>query len=55
MELTREQIGLLPRADACVECLYCYLVCPQGALSLKGDAGPLKGYLDKEKAALEAL
>ena len=33
--------------SACIKCLYCYMVCPKGAIGLEGDFGFLKAQIDK--------
>lgn len=53
--LSREEIGRVPAVDRCISCLYCYLACPKGALTVAGDAGALGVYLAREKALLETL
>lgn len=53
--LVREQIGASPRVDACVECLYCWQVCPHNALELSGDPGPLTQWLEKQRQHLPGL
>ena len=53
--LTRDQIGASPQVSACVECLYCWQVCPHDALELGGDPGPLAGWLTQQRKILPSL
>lgn len=39
----------------CIECLYCYLVCPHGAITVKGRLAYLEPHLARYKALIEAL
>jgi uncharacterized protein (DUF362 family)/Pyruvate/2-oxoacid:ferredoxin oxidoreductase delta subunit len=33
--------------SSCIQCLYCYMVCPEGAIDFEGDFGFLKAQVDK--------
>ncbi len=33
--------------SSCIKCLYCYMVCPSGALELEGSFGFLKAQINK--------
>jgi uncharacterized protein (DUF362 family)/ferredoxin len=53
--LSREQIGQLPAAEACVGCLYCWWVCPSDALSLLGPLGQLQAQAERYGDSVRAL
>ncbi|MCK4485387.1 MAG: 4Fe-4S binding protein [Desulfobacterales bacterium] len=33
--------------SVCIKCLYCYMVCPRGAIQLEGTFGFLQAQIDK--------
>ncbi|MBN1336899.1 MAG: DUF362 domain-containing protein [Deltaproteobacteria bacterium] len=50
---TREQIGLEP--GACLDCLYCWLVCPHDALEVSGEAGSLARQIARYRPILARI
>jgi uncharacterized protein (DUF362 family)/NAD-dependent dihydropyrimidine dehydrogenase PreA subunit len=53
--LKREEIGIRTEAPDCVQCLYCWWVCPQKALTLSGEANYLERQIQRYKPVIEAL
>lgn len=53
--LRREELGKPVKAEACVECLYCYQVCDRGALKVEGERGPLLRIIEAHKTSTERL
>lgn len=53
--MTREEIGLTPAADACLQCLSCYAVCDKQALSVNGEPGAVMHWLAQYKSYAEQL
>lgn len=53
--LTREDIGLQPPLEACLQCLSCYAVCDRGALSVSGEPGALMAWIQAHKTQAEQL
>jgi len=50
-----EDIGVKTEEPDCILCLYCWWVCPRGALTLEGPLGHLERQVDRYKSAVEAL
>lgn len=50
-----EDIGTTLELPDCVQCLYCWWVCPKDALTLTGDAHAMQRQIDRYKQAIEAL
>ena len=55
MGLSRQQIGAEVKSPACIDCLYCYWVCPKDALELDGEPGGLERQLRRYKSTIEGL
>ncbi|MBT3221275.1 MAG: DUF362 domain-containing protein, partial [Proteobacteria bacterium] len=55
MGLGLEQIGAQPKSPYCIDCLYCYWVCPKNALTVDGQAGALERQLRRYKSTIEGL
>jgi len=53
--LLREEIGLSEPHPRCIECLYCFQVCPRDGLSLEGEGGALLDRILQDRAAIEKL
>lgn len=53
--LTREEIGVKTEMPECVQCLYCWWVCPKDALKLEGDAEFMQRQIDRYKSDIERL
>jgi len=53
--LPLEQIGLKPAAEACLECLYCWWVCPRDAITLEGAPGQLAPQALRYREAIERV
>jgi ferredoxin len=47
MGIEEEKIGNIPRPPACIQCLYCYFVCPERAIQLEGSLGFLSRIIDR--------
>ena len=43
------------RNDGCIACLYCFCVCPENAVELKGELGYLSFYLEKHAERMRHL
>ncbi len=50
-----EEIGVKLDLPDCVQCLYCWWVCPNEALTLSGEAGAMQRQIDRYKGLIEAL
>jgi uncharacterized protein (DUF362 family)/ferredoxin len=50
-----EQIGVKTGPDDCVQCLYCWWVCPKGALTLEGQPNAMERQIERYKPAVEKL
>lgn len=50
-----DEIGVKTSAPECVQCLYCWWVCPEGALELSGDANAMQRQVDRYKPEVERL
>jgi ferredoxin len=53
--LTREQIGRELSPSSCVQCLYCWWVCPKDALKLEGEPLAMERQIGRYKKAVEGL
>ncbi len=53
--LPLEDIGVKTQSPDCVQCLYCWWVCPKAALVLEGSANALQRQMDRYKADIERL
>lgn len=49
------RIGLEPMDKDCVGCMYCWWVCPQQAITLRGELNHLERQVKRYKAEVEAL
>ncbi len=47
MGIEIEKIAETPPRSECIHCLYCFFVCPKGALELRGKTGFLGRYIEK--------
>ena len=50
-----DEIGVKTDLPECVQCLYCWWVCPQGALELSGEPQFMKRQIDRYKEEIERL
>lgn len=50
-----EDIGVKLELPDCVQCLYCWWVCPNEALTLTGEAAAMQRQIDRYKGQIEAL
>lgn len=53
--LQLEDIGVKTNAPDCVQCLYCWWVCPTGALTLQGESNAMQRQVDRYKREIETL
>ena len=53
--LSVEEIGVKLDLPDCIQCLYCWWVCPQEAITLSGDAAFMTRQIDRYKGAIESL
>lgn len=53
--LPLEQIGAKPASDACINCLYCWWVCPTDALRLEGPLHHLEAQAARYRGAVRQL
>lgn len=53
--LTRDEIGVKTGMPDCVQCLYCWWVCPKDALTLSGEANYMQRQIDRYKPQIEGL
>jgi Fe-S-cluster-containing hydrogenase component 2 len=53
--LTAEEIGVKTGEEDCIQCLYCWWVCPKGALHLDGELKHMERQVERYKSAVEAL
>jgi uncharacterized protein (DUF362 family)/ferredoxin len=51
--LALDDIGVKTGAPDCVQCLYCWWVCPEGALQLGGEAHAMQRQIDRYKPQIE--
>ncbi len=54
-ELPLSAIGVRTEAPDCVQCLYCWWVCPQDALRLEGQPNAMKRQIERYKPAIEQM
>lgn len=54
-ELPLEQIGYTTTAPDCVQCLYCWWVCPKDALVIEGERNAMRRQIERYKAQIEGL
>jgi uncharacterized protein (DUF362 family)/ferredoxin len=50
-----EDIGSKERGRHCLVCLYCFWVCPTGAIALEGDLGYLRAQIGRYKKLVEGV
>ncbi len=53
--LTAAEIGVKQDPEDCIQCLYCWWVCPQAAIELHGDLNHLERQVERYKPAVEAM
>jgi uncharacterized protein (DUF362 family)/ferredoxin len=53
--LSVDEIGVKLAAPECVQCLYCWWVCPKGALEIAGDANAMARQITRYKAEIERM
>ena len=53
--LAIEDIGVKTGPDDCIQCLYCWWVCPKGALELHGELNHLERQIERYKEVVEGL
>lgn len=53
--LKLEEIGIKTQAPDCVQCLYCWWVCPKAALVLEGAPNYMQRQIDRYKEEIERL
>lgn len=53
--LSLEDIGVKLDLPDCVQCLYCWWVCPKDALTLRGQAHAMQRQIDRYKRQIESL
>ncbi len=53
--LSLDEIGVKTEAPDCVQCLYCWWVCPEGAIELSGEANAMQRQVDRYKGDIEGL
>lgn len=53
--LSFEQIGSLPEPEACLQCLYCWFVCPTGAIRVEGEPRHLERQIARYRKPLSTL
>lgn len=53
--LPLDQIGVVTEAPDCVQCLYCWWVCPKDAIALAGEANAMQRQIDRYKGPIEQL
>ena len=53
--LAAEEIGVKTSPEDCIQCLYCWWVCPKGALELHGELNHLERQVARYKEAVEQL
>jgi ferredoxin len=54
-ELTADEIGIKTAPEDCIGCLYCWWVCPKGALELDGPLGFMERQVERYKQTIEGL
>ncbi|MCP4806589.1 MAG: DUF362 domain-containing protein [Proteobacteria bacterium] len=53
--LSSEEIGVKTEPQDCIQCLYCWWVCPEGAIELSGELGHLSRQVERYKSDVERL
>jgi NAD-dependent dihydropyrimidine dehydrogenase PreA subunit len=53
--LSLADIGVKTEAPDCVQCLYCWWVCPQDAIRLDGQANAMQRQVDRYRAAIQRM
>ena len=53
--LKLEEIGVKVEIPDCVQCLYCWWVCPKQALTLSGEAAAMERQIARYKAVIEGI
>jgi len=53
--LSAEEIGVKTDAEDCIQCLYCWWVCPKDALELHGELHHMERQVERYKAVVETL
>jgi len=53
--LTAEEIGVKTGEDDCIQCLYCWWVCPKEAIELHGALNHLERQVERYKAIIEQI
>lgn len=53
--LTRDEIGVKTEMPDCVQCLYCWWVCPKDALTLTGERNYMNRQIERYKGQIEQL
>lgn len=53
--LSAEEIGVKTGEDDCIQCLYCWWVCPKGVLELEGDLNHMARQVERYKSAVETI
>ncbi len=53
--LSTEEIGVKTDEEHCIMCLYCWWVCPEGAIGLRGELGHLERQVERYKDIVERI
>ena len=53
--LKAEDIGVKTSEEDCIQCLYCWWVCPKEALTLEGDLNHLERQVERYKSTVEQI
>ncbi len=53
--LTAEEIGVKTEAEDCIQCLYCWWVCPKNAIILHGELNHLERQVERYKGIIETI
>lgn len=53
--LPLEQIGVTTEAPGCVQCLYCWWVCPKDAITLAGEANAMQRQIDRYREPIRGM
>lgn len=54
-KLSVEEIGVRTDPESCINCLYCWLVCPNDAIALDGELNFMERQVQRYKKVIEAL
>ena len=54
-ELSLEEIGVKTDPEHCINCLYCWWVCPKDAIQLDGPLNSMQRQVERYKKVIEAL